>query len=101
MVGLPTAAGVRGIAIENDVLKADKLTPTSGAVAVAEATNPITCFWDCLTSLEVPSWLLNLAGAVCGAICVVSDLAACLPCVFGVLAGYAAEVSFCAGACGF
>jgi hypothetical protein len=101
MLGLPTAAGVRGIAMENGVVKADKLTSNSGAVAIAESTNPITCFWDCLRSLGVPSWLLSVAGAVCAVVCVVSDLLACPPCVFGVLAGYAAEVSFCAGACGF
>lgn len=101
VLGIQTATGVRGMAIENGVVKVDQMTGPSDATAITETENPITCFWNCLNAMGIPNWLLSLASALCAAVCIVSDLLACPPCVFGVLAGYAGEVSFCAGACGF
>jgi len=50
---------------------------------------------DCLEGLGIPNYLLGIAGAVCGAVCLVSGGTACPACLAAVLAGYATEITHC------
>lgn len=109
VLGLAEPNGVvRSIVLKDNVVVADARYDSSGkaistddiAASVAEATDPIVCVWDCLNAMGVPSWLISVAGSVCAVVCVATDLIACPECLYGVLAAYSGELSFCLGACG-